>query len=52
MDGFHPYLEQREDRLFILSSGHWTGFDTLVEITNANTVRLNRPAEDLVFDNK
>ncbi|MEU8795039.1 nuclease [Streptomyces sp. NPDC048643] len=52
LDGFRPYLEQREDRLFILSSGQWTGFDTVVEVTNGNTVRLNRPAEDLVFDEK
>ncbi|MFD6494937.1 nuclease [Streptomyces sp. NPDC060188] len=52
LDGFRPYLEQREDRLFILSTGQWTGFDTVVEVTNGNTVRLNRPADDLVFDEK
>ncbi|MEU0430132.1 nuclease [Streptomyces sp. NPDC006290] len=52
LDGFRPYLEQRADRLFVLSTGQWTGFDTIVEVTNGNTVRLNRPPEDLVFDEK
>ncbi|WP_406376035.1 hypothetical protein OG788_41225 [Streptomyces sp. NBC_00647] len=52
LEGFRPYLEQREDRLFVLSTGQWTGFDTVVEVTNGDTVRLNRPSEDLVFDEK
>ncbi|WP_180289387.1 MULTISPECIES: nuclease [Streptomyces] len=52
LDGFHDYLEQREDRLFILSTGQWTGFDTVVNVTNGNTVRLTDAPEDLVFDEK
>ncbi|MFD4548762.1 nuclease [Streptomyces sp. NPDC058466] len=52
LDGFRAYLGQRDDRLFILSTGQWTGFDSVVEVTNGDTVRLNRPAEDLVFDEK
>ncbi|MFI6805640.1 hypothetical protein ACIBO6_11585 [Streptomyces luteogriseus] len=31
------HLEQRDDRLCILSTGQWTGFDTIVKITNGNT---------------
>ncbi|MEU6526356.1 hypothetical protein ABZ892_26860 [Streptomyces sp. NPDC046924] len=50
--GFRVYLAQREDRLFILSTGQWTGFDTVVEVTNGNTVRLTHTPEDLVFDEK
>ncbi|GAB2765844.1 nuclease [Streptomyces bullii] len=50
--GFPPYLEQRDDRLLILSGSQWTGFDTVVEVTNGNTVRMNRAPEDLVFDEK
>jgi len=52
LDGFPAYLEEREDRLFILSTGQWTGFDTVVKVTNGNTVRLTHDPEDLVFDEK
>jgi len=52
LEGFPDYLEQREDRLFILSTGQWTGFDTIVKLTNGNTVRLTHDPEDLVFDEK
>ncbi|MFJ9033084.1 nuclease [Streptomyces sp. NPDC102274] len=48
--GFPGYLEQRDDRLLILSNGQSTGFDTVVDVTNGSTVRLNRPPEDLVFE--
>ncbi|MER5666167.1 hypothetical protein [Streptomyces mirabilis] len=51
-DGFHDYLEQREDRLLILSTGQWTGFYTVVNVTNGNTVRLAHAPKDLVFDEK
>lgn len=52
LEGFRPYLEQREDRLLVLSTGQWTGFDTIVDVTNGDTVRLDLPPEDLVFDEK
>ncbi|MFC4467761.1 nuclease, partial [Streptomyces xiangluensis] len=52
LDGFLDYLEEREDRLFILSTGQWTGFDTVVKVTNGSTVRLTHDPEDLVFDEK
>ncbi|GAA4335570.1 nuclease [Streptomyces venetus] len=52
LEGLPAYLEQREDRLFILSTGQWTGFDTVVQASNGNTVRLTHDPEDLVFDEK
>jgi hypothetical protein len=49
--GFSAYLAQQDDRLFILSTGHSTGFDFVVEV-NGQTVRLTRPPEDLVFEER
>jgi endonuclease YncB( thermonuclease family) len=48
---FEPYLEQRDDRIFILSTGHSTGFGTVVSV-NGQTVKLTRPPEDLVFEER
>jgi hypothetical protein len=49
--GFPAFLAQARDRFFILSTGHsTTGLDAVVEIVNGDTVRMTRPAEDLVFD--
>jgi hypothetical protein len=49
--GFKDYLAARDDRLFVLSRGQWTGFDTVVDVIDG-TVRLTRPPEDLVFDER
>jgi hypothetical protein len=46
--GFPAYLAQREDRVFILSTGHYTGFDYVVEVKK-QVVRLTTAPEDLVF---
>lgn len=46
--GFPAYLAQREDRVFILSTGHYTGFDYAVEVKK-QVVRLTTAPEDLVF---
>lgn len=48
LDGFVDYLATRDDRLFVLSAGHATGLDTIVEVTG-QTVRLTRPPDDIVF---
>lgn len=48
LGGFRDYLAARDDRLFILSTGHWTGFDTIVSVERQR-VRLTRRPEDLVF---
>ena len=47
--GFKAYLAQRDDRMFIISTAHSTGFDFVVEV-DGQTVRLTRPPEDLVFE--
>jgi hypothetical protein len=48
LTGFPAYLAQREDRVFILSTGHYTGFDYVVEVKK-QIVRLTTAPEDLVF---
>ncbi len=48
LEGFGNYLASRDDRLFILSTGHATGFDYVVDIQGQN-VKLTYPPEDLVF---
>jgi hypothetical protein len=49
--GFKEYLGERDDRIFILSEGHITGFDTVVE-ADGQVVRLKKEPEDLVFQEK
>jgi hypothetical protein len=46
--GFPAYLAQRKDQVFILSTGHYTGFDYVVEVKK-QVVRLTVAPEDLVF---
>jgi hypothetical protein len=46
--GFLQYLAQRDDRLFIIPTAHWTGFDSVVDV-QGQTVRLTRLPEDLLF---
>jgi hypothetical protein len=38
----------RDDRVFILSRGHYTSFDYVVAV-KGDTVRLTAPPDDLVF---
>ena len=52
MAGFPAFLDQAADKFFILYTGHsTTGLDAVVEV-NGNDVRMTRPIEDLVFDEK
>jgi endonuclease YncB( thermonuclease family) len=52
MAGFRAFLDQAADKFFILSTGHsTTGLDAVVEVTG-NSVKMTRPIEDLVFDEK
>ena len=47
-----PFLDQAADKFFILSTGlSTTGLDAIVEVTG-NNVKMSRPIEDLVFDEK
>jgi endonuclease YncB( thermonuclease family) len=48
LDGFQAYLAQRLDPVLILSTGHYTGFDYVVEVVG-QVVRLTVRPEDLVF---
>ncbi|WBO68813.1 hypothetical protein [Streptomyces camelliae] len=49
--GFPAFLAQKQDRFFILSTGHsTTRVDYIVKITNGHTIRMTHPAGDLVFD--
>jgi endonuclease YncB( thermonuclease family) len=48
LDGFPAYLTQRQDPVFILSTGHYTGFDFVVDV-RGQVVRLTTEPEDLVF---
>jgi hypothetical protein len=52
MAGFPAFLDQAAVKFFILSTGHSTiGLDAVVEV-NGNNVRMTRPIEDLLFDEK
>ena len=52
MTDFPAFLDQATDKFFILSTGHSiTGLDAVVEATG-NNVKMTRPIEDLVFDEK
>ena len=46
--GFKAYLAQRPDQVFILSTGHYTGFDYVVDV-KGQVVQLTTAPEDLVF---
>jgi hypothetical protein len=52
MAGFVAFLDQAADRFCILSTGHsTTGLDEVVQVSG-NNVKMTRPIEDLVFDEK
>ena len=46
--GFMAFLASHNDRLYVISDGHATGFDTVVEV-DGQTVRLTRDITDLIF---
>jgi endonuclease YncB( thermonuclease family) len=52
LDGFGAYLDQRDDRLFVLSTGHSTSLDTIVQVLDGDTVKLTVAPEDIVFDER
>lgn len=45
---FEQYLEALQEPIMIISTAHFTHFDTVVEVTG-NVVRLTEPPENLVF---
>jgi endonuclease YncB( thermonuclease family) len=46
--GFMAFMAGHNDRLYVISDGHATGFDTIVEV-DGQTVRLTRDITDLIF---
>jgi endonuclease YncB( thermonuclease family) len=48
LDGLPAYLAQHQDPVFVLSTGHYTGFDFVVDV-RGQVVRLTTEPEDLVF---
>ena len=46
--GFMAFLASHNDRLYVISDGHATGFDTVIEV-DGRTVRLTRDITDLIF---
>jgi len=51
LEGFEEYLNERDDRVFILAEGQISGFDRVVE-TSGQTVKLTQPIEELIFQEK
>lgn len=47
--GFKEFLEAKEEGVTIISSAHFTHFDTLVRL-EGDVVRLTEPPENLVFE--
>lgn len=48
VEGFKAFLEQRQEAIIIISSTHFTHFDTIVEV-DGNRVTMTQPPENLVF---
>jgi hypothetical protein len=47
--GFKEFLEARAEPITIISTAHFTHFDTVVEL-DGNVVRMTEPPENLVFE--
>ncbi|GAA0598509.1 nuclease [Streptomyces crystallinus] len=49
--GFKAFLDQRPDRVLIVSKGQFTTLSTVVEVAD-QTVRMTEPPENLVFEER
>jgi hypothetical protein len=47
--GFTAYLDQQDDRVYVMPDLHYTGLSTLVEVSG-QTVRIATPPELLIFE--
>lgn len=47
--GFKEFLEAKNEGVTIISSAHFTHFDTVVEVAG-DTVRMTEPPENLIFE--
>jgi hypothetical protein len=48
LDGFAAFMSSHDDRLYVISEAHSTGFDNVVSV-EGQTVRLDKDITDLVF---
>jgi hypothetical protein len=49
--GFVAFLDQQDDRVYVMPDLHYTGLSTLIEVAD-QTVRLTVPPELLIFEEK
>jgi hypothetical protein len=49
--GFETFLRQQDDELWVIPTGQKTGLDNVVAVSG-QTVKLKRPPEELVFEEK
>ena len=48
LDGFAGFLASHDDRLYVISDAHATGFDNVITV-DGQTVRLGKDITDLIF---
>ena len=48
LDGFAAFLSSHDDRLYVISDVHATGFDNVITV-DGQTVRLGKDITDLIF---
>jgi endonuclease YncB( thermonuclease family) len=51
LDGFAEYLAQRDDRIYVLPTGQWTGLDSIVKVAG-QSLQLQYPPEQIVFEER
>jgi hypothetical protein len=49
VSGFKVFLEKRQEPITIISTAHFTHFDTIIEVTG-NKVKMLQPPENVVFN--
>ena len=48
LDGFAAFMSSHDDRLYVISEAHATGFDNVIAV-DGQTVRLDKDITDLIF---
>ena len=48
LDGFAAFMKSHNDRLYVISDAHATGFDNVITV-DGQTVRLDKDITDLIF---
>jgi hypothetical protein len=48
LDGFAAFMNSHDDRLYVISDAHATGFDNVITV-DGQTVRLDKDITDLIF---